>query len=222
MPVTTGAGQPRHLDTQHQSNATQPNLSHQPLEARPVYCRGARATQIVIDHLNPLACPAQLQRSLHQRVLQPRRLLMLLDLAQRRLPHVNDRQPVLVASLDLLREHHPVPPHLPDSGHCRPPSALDAGSAGGRRGDRAPRRAAVGSPPAVSSKAGPPSEAAASWCRVSHRTRPSNAARPSRGCSVVELCPTDVSTMVDGTPVTAVRGRKLARNLELLDHPETA
>src|SRR3954447_18188424 len=119
---------------------------------------------------------------------------MLLDLAQRRLPHVDDRQPVLVASLDLLREHHPVPPHPPDSGHRRPPSALDAGSAGGRRGDRAPPRAAAGSPPAVSSKAGPPSEAAAPWCRVCHRTRPSNAARPSRGCSVAELCPTEVST----------------------------
>src|SRR4051795_5170564 len=97
---------------------------------------------------------------------------MLLDLAQRRLPHVDDRQPVLVASLDLLREHHPVPPHLPDRGHRRPPSALDAGSAGGRRGDRAPRRAAAGSPPAGSSQAGPPTGAGGTRGSVSPRTPP--------------------------------------------------
>src|SRR4051794_41987284 len=114
---------------------------------------------------------------------------MLLDLAQRRLPHVDDRQPVLVASLDLLREHHPVPPHLPDSGHRRPPSALDAEAAGGRRGGRAPRRAAAGSPPAVSSKAGPPSGAAASWGRVSHRARGRKAAPPTRGRSVAGIWP---------------------------------
>src|SRR3954454_8316918 len=132
---------------------------------------------------------------------------MLLDLAQRRLPHVDDRQPVLVASLDLLRAHHPVPPDLPDSGHRRPPAARDAVSAGERPGDRAPPQAAAGSPPAALPRAGPPSEAAASWRRVSHRTRPSNAARPSRGCPVVDLCPTDVSTMVDGGPLRRADGR---------------
>src|SRR4051794_14307909 len=152
---------------------------------------------------------------------------MLLDLAQRRLPHVDDRQPVLVASLDLLREHYPVPPDLPDSGHRRPPPARDSVSAGGRRGDRAPPQAAAGSPPAALPRAGPPSEAAASWRRVSHRTRPSNTARPSRGCPVVDLCPTDVSTMVDGA---AVQGHEawlgaegclaaLAPGADALGHP---
>jgi len=48
----------------------QADLGHQPLEAGAVGRRGPGAAQVVIDHLHPLARPAELEGAPDQGVLQ--------------------------------------------------------------------------------------------------------------------------------------------------------
>jgi len=104
VPVAAGAGEPRHLDPEHQADTAEPDLGHQALEARPDLGRGAGAAEVVVDDDDPLACPAELAGAFGQGVLEPGRLGMAADLLQGRLPDVDDGEPVTVAAADLLRE----------------------------------------------------------------------------------------------------------------------
>ena len=48
VPVTAGAGQPGHLDAEHQADLVQANLRHQALEAETAFGGSTRSAEIVI------------------------------------------------------------------------------------------------------------------------------------------------------------------------------
>ena len=127
MPVLARAGQPRHLQAQHQPHMAHREFCDQPREPGPLGRIRGRPPQVLIDHHHPGRRPAQRDRPVYQPVLQPRRLAVVHDLLARRLPDVDDRQPVTLPALDLalaeLTQAHrahlrsPPPPARP-----RPPS----------------------------------------------------------------------------------------------------
>lgn len=71
IPVGARAGQPRHLNAQHQPHMAHSDLGDQPTEPHPAGSAGPGFTEILIDHQHPRDLPAQRDRSLHQPVLQP-------------------------------------------------------------------------------------------------------------------------------------------------------
>ena len=110
------------------------DLRDQPREPRPLGRIRRRPPQILIDHHHPGHGPAQRSRPFGQPVLQPRRLAVVGDLLARRLPDVDDRQPVTMPALDLAiaaltRKHRAHPRSLPPPARPRPPTAPGACSA---------------------------------------------------------------------------------------------
>src|SRR5215218_1713864 len=100
----------------------QRDLCDQALEANPMLRARARLAQVVIDQDNPGSLPSQRHRPVHQRVLQPRGLLVAHHLLPGGLPDVHHRQAFTVPSRNLAprmlpRHHrdHGSPP-LPGSG----------------------------------------------------------------------------------------------------------
>ena len=104
MPVPARARQPRHLDAQHEADIAQAHFGDQPLKAQTSLDARAGAPEIVVDHHDLFPPPAVLRGAIGEPVLQPGRLLMALNLLNRRLADVDDRQTVLVASQDLVAD----------------------------------------------------------------------------------------------------------------------
>ncbi len=131
VPVAAGAGQPGHLDPQHQADPAHRHLGDQPGEPRPGVGHRRRGAQVVVDDLHLRARPAQGHRPRYQRVLHPGRLGVLEDLLPAGLPDVDDRRPVPMLWADpVLR---PTPrrrrgDHRPRS--CSPPPASPSPRAG--------------------------------------------------------------------------------------------
>ena len=73
VPVATRAGQPGHLDAEHQADPSEADLGDQALKPGPVR-RAARATEILVDDEDALARPAELEGTVDQAVLQAGRL----------------------------------------------------------------------------------------------------------------------------------------------------
>ena len=86
MPVLARAGQPRHLQAQHQPHMAHREFCDQPREPGPLGRISGRPPQVLIDHHHPGRRPAQRDRPVYQPVLQPRRLAVVQDLLPRRLP----------------------------------------------------------------------------------------------------------------------------------------
>ena len=91
LPVLPGPRQPRHLDPQDDPRPSHGDLGDQPGKALPGIRDRRRHAQVVVDHDDLGPGPAQRDRPPDERVLQPRRLRVLKDLAPGRLPHVHDR-----------------------------------------------------------------------------------------------------------------------------------
>ena len=64
--------------------------------------RGTRTAKIVIDHHNALPRPAEMEGAIDQSVLQPCQFLVTLDLLNRRLTDVDNRQTFTMPPKDLL------------------------------------------------------------------------------------------------------------------------
>ena len=129
MPVLAGPRQARHLDPEDYARTSHRDLRDEPGKALPGIGRRRGHAEIVVDHRDPRASPAQRDRALGQRVLQPRRLRVLKDLLPARLADVNDRSPVQVLRADLLLRL-PLDP-VPGQAHrdrlpSLPPPALAA------------------------------------------------------------------------------------------------
>lgn len=111
MPIGVIARKPRHLETEHKTNAGECNLGG---EARKSGTRdGARAgkAEILIDDENAILGPAEFAGLSGERILALRRFAIVLDLRRARLTKIDDR---------LTREMH-----CRDLGaliHCPPPS----------------------------------------------------------------------------------------------------
>src|SRR4051794_33966998 len=177
MPVTTRAGEARHLDTEHQADPPQPDLGDEPLEAEAAFRRGAGSPLVLIDHGDPLARPSQQHGVVDQGILEAGGLLMTLDLLGGRLPDVDDGQPITVVRVDLVAGRdgqlaHEPPPSIPPLEDRRG----SAGSAG--RGGSSP---CVAVRPADPTSSPEPAKASSSWRRSSHRTTASKAAWPTLG-----------------------------------------
>ena len=134
MPVPARAGQPRHLQAQHQPDMAHRELRDQPREPGPLRRVRGRSPQVLIDHHHPGGRPAQRDRPIGQPVLQPRRLAVVQDLLARRLPDVDGRQPVAVPALDLaiavlMQKHRAHPRSPPPPAGARPQAAPGACSA---------------------------------------------------------------------------------------------
>ena len=93
VPVGVVACQPRDLQAEHDPGLPEADVGHEPLE--PLAIGGARAglTLVGVDHDDLLDRPAKRDRALPQRVLALRGLGVVLDLAQRRLAHIQIRRP---------------------------------------------------------------------------------------------------------------------------------
>ena len=89
VPVAVVAGQARGVQAQHQAGLAQPDLGDQALE--PAALRGGRPrlAEVVVDHRDPLARPAQARGAVHQAILQLRALLVLAHLHGRGLADVD-------------------------------------------------------------------------------------------------------------------------------------
>jgi hypothetical protein len=148
VPVAAGARETRHLDAQDQAHVAKADLGHKTLEPWTVQGRSSRPAKVVIDNDHLLLFPAKLAGAISQRVLQPCGLLVLLHLAHRRLPDVDDRLPVTVPGLDLVGRQQACAQL--DRAHSSPPvpPSQDAGGSADRSaqpGDAAARAA----PPAT-------------------------------------------------------------------------
>ena len=86
VPVGRIAGQPRHLQTEHDASMAEPNLGDQLLEAFAIARRGARQSQVGVD--DALLRPAQSQGALAQGILALGTLAVFEDLSHRRLSHI--------------------------------------------------------------------------------------------------------------------------------------
>ena len=128
MPVPARAGQPRHLQAQHQPDVPHRDLRDQPREPGPPGRVRRRSPQVLIDHHHPGLRPAQRRRPPGQPVLQPRRLAVVGDLLARGLTDIDHRQPVTMPAPDLAvamltRQHRAHPRSLPPPARPRPPTA---------------------------------------------------------------------------------------------------
>lgn len=212
VPVATGAGQPRHLHPQHETDMIQSDFRDQALEPRPAGGAGRRFALIVIDHQHPSLGPAQPQRPVHQAVLQPGRFLVPDQLLQRRLPHVHHRQPVAMMPSHLLAGHRPSPhrlahPSLPPAAGSTPNTGRPVGPSG-RSGGVDGRE--TDSPT-------PPIRFASSWIvrLASQFANPSRAARSTVGATSEPVNRIAAFSMVYRDPV------RLPENagLQLRGHP---
>jgi hypothetical protein len=114
MPIAARSGQPRHLNPENQPDIAEADFRHQSLKTKPPLDAGTGTAQIVIDHDNSLPRPAEMERPIDQRILQPCRFLVTLDLLNRGLTDVNNCQTFTMAAKDLLgharkRPWHEIP-----------------------------------------------------------------------------------------------------------------
>jgi len=73
MPIPARAGQPGHLDAEHETGLAEADLGDQPLKAQATRDAGPGAPEIVVDDDDLLPQPAKLRRTVRQRILQPGR-----------------------------------------------------------------------------------------------------------------------------------------------------
>ena len=77
------------------------NFRQQTLKARAPVRKAPASAQVLIDGQNPVARPAQRHSVIGQRILSRQGLPMLDHLLRRRLPHIDNRQPVQMPLLHL-------------------------------------------------------------------------------------------------------------------------
>jgi hypothetical protein len=116
VPFATTTRQPGHLDPQHDPHVIQTDFGNQALEAGPGIDPGRGMPQVLVDHQHPRRRPPQRNGAFHQRVLQPRGLLMVPDLPSSRLAHIHSREPVTMPGLNLALQPFPR-----QSDHCHRP-----------------------------------------------------------------------------------------------------
>ena len=100
IPIQAVASEPRDLQPEHDPHLAQRQQGDQPLVAWPVAALSTREAEIVVDHQAPLRRPAERLRAVGKLVLPQSAFGMLLDLDRRRLPHIDDGQPIQMAWLN--------------------------------------------------------------------------------------------------------------------------
>jgi hypothetical protein len=82
MPVGVVAGEPRHLETEHDADAGERNLSSETSEAGSCNRTGAGKAEVLVDDENAILGPAELARLGGERILALGRLAIVLTCAE--------------------------------------------------------------------------------------------------------------------------------------------
>ena len=112
VPVDARPRQSGGFQAEHRPRMAQPHFRHHLLETIPPFCTSSRTALILIHDNDLLFRPAQIDRSLHQIVLPFFAAHVLSHLRQCRLPHVDQRLPPQMISMDFAH-------HWPPSGCSR-------------------------------------------------------------------------------------------------------
>src|SRR5215510_7512284 len=107
MPIRRRAREPGHLEREQRAHASLRHILGEPLKPAAPSRAGAALAQILVDHLDLILAPAELDRASSQSVLTISRLTMLVELLQRRLPEVHDRSSLEMRPLDLVVHESP-------------------------------------------------------------------------------------------------------------------
>src|SRR3954454_14792747 len=102
MPIAVVARQPRGIEAEHQPGIAQPDLGNQPLEAVPFGARRPRFAEILVDDADALAWPAEPDGTVDKAILQFGAFLVLADLVDRGLAHIDIGQLGTVRRADPL------------------------------------------------------------------------------------------------------------------------
>jgi hypothetical protein len=102
MPVLVRACQPRHLHPQDDADMIQAHLPDQALEARSPLGATPGFAQILINDQDTGSLPSQCLGAIDQAILQPRGLLMVQDLLDGGLAHIDDCKPLAMEGTDFL------------------------------------------------------------------------------------------------------------------------
>ena len=100
MPIAIVARQPRGIEAEHQPGIAQPDLGDQPLEAVSLGARRPRLAEILVDDADALARPAQPDGTVDKTILKLGAFLVLADLVDRGLAHIDVRRPGAVRRSD--------------------------------------------------------------------------------------------------------------------------
>src|SRR3954454_21053022 len=102
MPIAVVARQPGGIQAEHQPGIAEPDLGNQPLETAPFGARRPRLAEILVDDADTLARPAEPDGAVDKTILQLGALLVLADLVERGLAHIDIGQLGTVRRADPL------------------------------------------------------------------------------------------------------------------------
>jgi transposase len=148
IPVAIVARQPRDLEPEDGPRMAQAHLGHQPLKARAAHRGRARLAQILIDHDHLM--PPESPRMPLEIVLAATALVVVTDLVERRLPHVDEGGTTEMLRVDLLATHRPL---------ARRPRAESRPAAGDPRGARGSGRGCRRAGPPIAWRSSTPAPA---------------------------------------------------------------
>src|ERR1700719_1622244 len=101
MPIAAGARQTRGFQGEDRADFAQRDIGHQRLEIFAIVGLGAGEAQVLIQHPDPVALPAQLQGSVLESVLPGGALLVVAHLAHGRLTQIDVSHLLVMVGLDL-------------------------------------------------------------------------------------------------------------------------
>src|SRR6266511_3077255 len=151
MPIFGRTCQARDLNPQDQADMVETDLRDQPLKACPSHGAAGRLAEVIIDHQHAVICPPERLGTGDEAILETGGLLMREHLLRARLPHIDDRQAVVMPGLELVGSEEGVDRASlglrraggSDGTHPRPPcvgcrwSAIAAQSTGSAAGGAA-------------------------------------------------------------------------------------
>src|SRR3954447_20529392 len=128
MPIAVVACQPRGIEAEHQPGIAEPDLGNQPLEAVSLGARRPRLAEILVNDADALARPAEPDGTIDKTILKLGALLVLADLVDRGLAHIDIGQLGTVRRADPLLSAGRGAQHRksPSSSHLSAPSGAAA------------------------------------------------------------------------------------------------
>lgn len=149
VPIAVVARQSGGVKAEHEAGVAEPDLSNQPLETVPLGTLRPRFAEILVDDMDTLARPAEADGTVDQAILQHGAFLVLANLVDRGLPHID------VSELGAVRRAHPLVSAVRGAQHRRSPSPRCFPAPSAAAGRRQGGRSAFASRAAGSAKAVP-------------------------------------------------------------------